>query len=77
MSELPAGALIRPTPDDPDAWPILQCKNVFVLPGVPSGAMHCLPYAWAGASDLLPLPPTISSGAPMRSARRLHQPLVR
>ena len=35
MSELPAGARIRPTPDDPEAWPILQCANVFVLPGVP------------------------------------------
>ncbi len=22
-------------PDEPQAWPILQCKNVFVLPGVP------------------------------------------
>jgi molybdopterin-biosynthesis enzyme MoeA-like protein len=35
MSSLPSGACIRPTPDDPEAWPILQCKNVFVLPGVP------------------------------------------
>ena len=34
MSTLPAGAIMRHDPSVPDAWPILQCGNVFVLPGV-------------------------------------------
>lgn len=36
MSMLPRGSVLRPVPDEPDAWPVLQCANVFVLPGVPS-----------------------------------------
>mmetsp|Transcript_18302 Transcript_18302/g.30557 ORF Transcript_18302/g.30557 Transcript_18302/m.30557 type:complete len:551 (+) Transcript_18302:109-1761(+) len=35
MSCLPAGTHLRNAPDQPDSWPILQCGNVFVLPGVP------------------------------------------
>merc|ERR1711918_25193 len=35
MSTLPSGALLRLPPDDPDAWPVVQCANVFVLPGIP------------------------------------------
>lgn len=35
MSTLPSGAVTRLVPEDPEAWPILQCGNVFVLPGVP------------------------------------------
>lgn len=35
MSTLPSGAVLRYVPDEPTAWPILQCGTVFVLPGVP------------------------------------------
>ena len=37
MAVLPALARLRNDPDDTSekAWPILQCENVFVLPGVP------------------------------------------
>jgi FAD synthetase len=35
MSSLPSGSTTRRSPDDPEGWPILQCANVFVLPGVP------------------------------------------
>lgn len=36
MSCLPSGTQLHSVPDEPAAWPILQCGNVFVLPGVPS-----------------------------------------
>jgi len=36
MSTLPDGATLRFPANDPEAWPILQCANVFVLPGVPA-----------------------------------------
>jgi len=36
MANLPSGAVVRPVPGDDEQWPILQCANVFVLPGVPS-----------------------------------------
>jgi len=36
MCMLPRGAVLRAVPDEPDAWPVLQCANVFVLPGVPT-----------------------------------------
>jgi len=35
MSMLPGGARLRPVPDGADDWPILQCGNIFALPGVP------------------------------------------
>jgi len=35
MSCLPGGAQLRAVPGLPDEWPILQCANVFILPGVP------------------------------------------
>ena len=35
MSDLPSGVRIRMCKNDPEGWPILQCDNVFVLPGVP------------------------------------------
>ena len=35
MSTLPRGALLRQPPNAEESWPILQCANVFVLPGVP------------------------------------------
>lgn len=35
MSTLPRGAKLLAVPGDADGWPILQCANVFVLPGVP------------------------------------------
>ena len=34
MSTLPSGVRIRTCASD--EWPILQCANVFVLPGVPA-----------------------------------------
>lgn len=36
MSVLPQGAQLRVVPGEPDAWPILQCGQIFVLPGVPA-----------------------------------------
>jgi len=37
MSLMPAGARLRPVPgQEAQSWPILQCANVFVLPGVPA-----------------------------------------
>ena len=36
MSTLPSGVRIRTVASDPNEWPILQCANVFVLPGVPT-----------------------------------------
>eukprot|EP00908_Phaeocystis_cordata_P005639 Transcript_16138.p1 GENE.Transcript_16138~~Transcript_16138.p1 ORF type:complete len:597 (+),score=270.45 Transcript_16138:78-1793(+) len=36
MSMLPRGAVLRPVPEQPAEWPVLQCANVFVLPGVPT-----------------------------------------
>eukprot|EP00977_Amphora_coffeiformis_P005948 scaffold1267_cov171-Amphora_coffeaeformis.AAC.24 len=35
MATLPAGSKLRYLSDDPDDWPVLQCRNIFVLPGVP------------------------------------------
>eukprot|EP00468_Gymnochlora_sp_CCMP2014_P008482 CAMPEP_0167746586 /NCGR_PEP_ID=MMETSP0110_2-20121227/3791_1 /TAXON_ID=629695 /ORGANISM="Gymnochlora sp., Strain CCMP2014" /LENGTH=589 /DNA_ID=CAMNT_0007631359 /DNA_START=147 /DNA_END=1916 /DNA_ORIENTATION=+ len=35
MATLPLGSFLRKNPDKPQAWPILQCGRVFVLPGVP------------------------------------------
>lgn len=35
MSTLPKGAMLRTVPGEPESWPILQVRNVFVLPGVP------------------------------------------
>ena len=35
MSQMPSGGRIRPVPGDDDAWPVLLCERVFVLPGVP------------------------------------------
>lgn len=35
MATLPECAKLRYLSDDKNAWPVLQCKNVFVLPGVP------------------------------------------
>ena len=32
---LPEGTRLRVPPGEPTAWPIVQCANVFVLPGVP------------------------------------------
>jgi len=36
MAMLPRGSVLRPVPNAPEDWPVLQCANVFVLPGVPS-----------------------------------------
>lgn len=35
MATLPGGAKLRYLSDDPKDWPVLQCRNIFVLPGVP------------------------------------------
>lgn len=38
QARLPKGALLRTPPESADGkkvWPVLQCRNVFVLPGVP------------------------------------------
>jgi len=35
MAMLPELAKLRVPEDEKDAWPILQCENVFILPGVP------------------------------------------
>ena len=35
MSILPSDARLLKVPDDEEEWPILQCANFFVLPGVP------------------------------------------
>jgi len=35
MSILPESALLRTPPGDDKMWPILQCENIFILPGVP------------------------------------------
>jgi len=35
MATLPKHSKLRYLSDDPDAWPILQCQNLFILPGVP------------------------------------------
>jgi FAD synthetase len=38
MASIPVGATLRYLSSDPkkDEWPVLQCKNIFVLPGVPN-----------------------------------------
>jgi FAD synthetase len=35
MATLPAGANLRYLSVDPNDWPVLQCRYIFVLPGVP------------------------------------------
>jgi FAD synthetase len=35
MATLPTIAKLRYLSKDPNDWPILQCKNIFILPGVP------------------------------------------
>lgn len=35
MATLPKGSKLRYLSEDPNAWPVLQCRNIFVLPGVP------------------------------------------
>eukprot|EP00611_Tribonema_gayanum_P019868 TRINITY_DN352_c3_g1_i2.p2 TRINITY_DN352_c3_g1~~TRINITY_DN352_c3_g1_i2.p2 ORF type:complete len:183 (+),score=92.88 TRINITY_DN352_c3_g1_i2:724-1272(+) len=35
LAMLPELARLRVAPTDPSGWPILQCENVFILPGVP------------------------------------------
>ncbi len=32
---LPDAVKLRTAPNDKDAWPIYQCENVFILPGIP------------------------------------------
>ena len=35
MATLPGDSKLRYLSDGPDDWPVLQCRNIFVLPGVP------------------------------------------
>jgi len=35
MATLPSGSKLRYLSEDPNDWPVLQCRNIFVLPGVP------------------------------------------
>lgn len=35
MALLPDSVRLRVAPDGPKVWPIVQCENVFILPGVP------------------------------------------
>jgi molybdenum cofactor synthesis domain-containing protein len=35
MATLPSNAKLRYLSDDEDDWPVLQCRNIFILPGVP------------------------------------------
>lgn len=35
MATLPSGSKLRYLSEDPNDWPVLQCRNVFVLPGIP------------------------------------------
>ncbi len=35
MTLLPEAIELRNAPNDNDSWPIYQCENVFILPGVP------------------------------------------
>ena len=35
MSTLPSSSKLRYLTGDPEEWPILQCRNVYILPGVP------------------------------------------
>jgi molybdopterin-biosynthesis enzyme MoeA-like protein len=35
MATLPTNAKLRYLSNDPNDWPILQCKNIFILPGIP------------------------------------------
>jgi FAD synthetase len=35
MATLPTNAKLRYLSKDPNDWPILQCKNIFILPGIP------------------------------------------
>lgn len=35
MATLPGGSKLRYLNDDPSDWPVLQCRNIFVLPGIP------------------------------------------
>lgn len=35
MATLPGGSKLRYLSNDPKDWPVLQCRNIFVLPGVP------------------------------------------
>ena len=52
MSTLPRGALLRQPPNAEESWPILQCANVFVLPGVPH--LFLSKVAWTPRSLLRP-----------------------
>lgn len=35
MATLPNASKLRYLSDDPSDWPVLQCRNIFILPGVP------------------------------------------
>ena len=35
MATLPSSSKLRYLSDNPNEWPVLQCKNIFILPGVP------------------------------------------
>ena len=35
MAMLPSTSKLRYLSDDPNDWPVLQCQNIFILPGVP------------------------------------------
>ena len=35
MATLPTSAVLRYLPGESEEWPVMQCQNVFVLPGVP------------------------------------------
>ena len=35
MATLPTNAKLRYLSKDPNDWPILQCRNIFILPGIP------------------------------------------
>jgi len=36
MATLPTTSQLQYLTDDKEEWPVLQCKNIFILPGVPS-----------------------------------------
>ena len=36
MSILPKSSVLQYLADDSEEWPVLQCQNIFILPGVPT-----------------------------------------
>lgn len=75
MASIPTGAALRYLSPNPkqDEWPVLQCKNIFVLPGVPNYFSHQIEQLAA----YLSLPMTIADSSAQDDAKSERASVLR